>query len=127
MRPVEGRSPEDSSPRYSEDVVHPITYKVLTDDGVELVHPGRGGIAHRVRHDPCTPAAGAVATRELLMLDLLPAARPRDLPRPAVPSLSTSGETLTIRDLLTLRARTGACWDVAGERTREECRRGPVR
>src|SRR3954465_11513073 len=30
-------------------------------------------------------------------------------------------------DLLTLRARFGACWDVAGQRTREECRRGPVR
>ena len=38
------------------------------------------------------------------------------------PSLPTSDETLTIRDLLTLRARFGARWDVAGERTREECR-----
>src|SRR4051794_19559151 len=43
------------------------------------------------------------------------------------PSLPTSGETLTIRDSLTSRARFGACWDVAGQRTREECRRGPVR
>src|SRR4051794_10004870 len=36
----------------------------------------------------------------------------------AGPSLPTSGETLTIRDLLTLRARFGASWDVAGRRTR---------
>src|SRR4051812_28369780 len=42
----------------------------------------------------------------------------------ADPSLPTSGETLTIRDLLTLRARTGACWDVAGRRTRRGGRRG---
>jgi hypothetical protein len=44
-----------------------------------------------------------------------------------VPSLSTSGETLTIKDLLTLRARLEHRWDVAGQRTRGECRRGSVR
>jgi hypothetical protein len=47
--------------------------------------------------------------------------------RSAAPSLPTSGETLTIRDLLALRARFGACWDVAGQRTRWGWRRGPVR
>src|SRR4051794_9128882 len=46
---------------------------------------------------------------------------------PLEPSLPTSGETLTIKDLLTLRARFGACWDVAGRRTLRGCRRGPVR
>src|SRR3954451_6799986 len=56
--------------------------------------------------------------------------RAREIVPPAferAPSLPTSDETLTIRDLLTLRARFGACWDVAGQRTRWRWRRGPVR
>ena len=36
-------------------------------------------------------------------------------PEPGVPSLSTSGETLTIEELLTLRARTETAGDVGVE------------
>jgi len=41
------------------------------------------------------------------------------------PSLPTSRETLMIKELPTLRARTGACWDVAGQWARWGWCRGP--
>src|SRR4051812_546442 len=56
-------------------------------------------------------AASAAHIAALALVAFRSAAR-----RPDAPSLPTSGETLTIRDSLTSRARFGACWDVAGQR-----------
>jgi replicative superfamily II helicase len=70
----------------------------------------------------------ATPSEELPEVDIPALSQPDDVPSSLLlglepdPSLPTSDETPTIRYLLTMRARFGACWDVEGQRTRRGCR-----